>query len=87
MDRWDLSPKLVFVKKRWEDLRLKNKGLPKMGGFGSGDMLIKILVDTPQEVSAAEKELLNKLSQSASETPLIKEYKEKVQKLSKYTKS
>lgn len=68
-------------------LRLKGKGLPKMGGFGSGDMLIKILVDTPQEVSAAEKELLSKLSQTASETPLIKEYKEKVQKLSKYTKS
>lgn len=70
-----------------QNLRLKNKGLPKMGGFGSGDMLIKILVDTPQEVSAEEKELLNKLSQSASETPLIKEYKEKVQKLSKYSKS
>ncbi len=68
-------------------LRLKGKGLPKMGGFGSGDMLIKILIDTPQEVSATEKELLNKLSQTAAETPLIKEYKEKVQKLSKYTKS
>lgn len=69
-----------------QSLRLKGKGLPKMGGFGSGDMLIKILVDTPQEISAAEKELLNKLSQTASETPLIKEYKEKVQKLSKFTK-
>jgi molecular chaperone DnaJ len=68
-------------------LRLKGKGLPKMGGFGSGDMLIKVLIDTPQEVSAVEKELLNKLSQTAAETPLIKEYKEKVQKLSKYTKS
>lgn len=68
-------------------LRLKGKGLPKIGGFGSGDMLIKILVDTPQEVSPAEKELLNQLSQTASETPLIKEYKEKVQKLSKYSKS
>ncbi|OYZ24649.1 MAG: molecular chaperone DnaJ [Bdellovibrio sp. 28-41-41] len=68
-------------------LRLKGKGLPKMGGFGSGDMLIKVLIDTPQEVSATEKELLNKLSQTAAETPLIKEYKEKVQKLSKYTKS
>ncbi len=70
-----------------QSLRLKNKGLPKIGGFGSGDMLIKVLVDTPQEISAVEKELLNKLSQSASETPLIKEYKEKVQKLSKYSKS
>lgn len=68
-------------------LRLKNKGLPKMGGFGSGDMLIKVLVDTPQEVSAAEKELLNKLSQTASETPLIREYKEKVLKVSKTSKS
>jgi molecular chaperone DnaJ len=70
-----------------QSLRLKNKGLPKMGGFGSGDMLIKILVDTPQEVSAAEKELLSKLSQTASETPLIREYKEKVQKLAKTSKS
>ena len=58
-----------------------------MGGFGSGDMLIKVLVDTPQEVSAAEKELLNKLSQTASETPLIREYKKKVQKLTKTSKS
>lgn len=70
-----------------QTLRLKNKGLPKIGGFGSGDMLINVLVDTPQDVSSEEKELLNKLAQFAAETPLIKEYKEKVQKLAKYSKS
>lgn len=67
-----------------QTLRLKGKGFPKMGGFGNGDMLIKVLIDTPSEISTEERELLNKLSQSASETPLIKDYKEKVQKLSKY---
>lgn len=65
-------------------LRIKGKGLPKMGGFGGGDMLVKILVDIPNEISAADKELFNKFSQTAQSTPLVKEYKEKLSKLGRF---
>lgn len=65
-------------------LRIKGKGLPKMGGFGGGDMLVKVLVDIPNEISAADKDLFTKLSQTAQSTPLVKEYKEKLSKLGRF---
>jgi molecular chaperone DnaJ len=59
--------------------RLKGKGFPKVGGFGSGDMLVKILVDTPAHVSGKQKELLEELAKSTEETPLVKSFRERVQ--------
>jgi molecular chaperone DnaJ len=59
--------------------RLKGKGFPKVGGFGSGDMLIKILVDTPANLSGRQKELVEELAKNAEETPMVKAFKEKVQ--------
>lgn len=58
-------------------LRLKGKGFPKIGGFGNGDMLIRVLVDTPDSVSSKQKELLVQLSEATSETPLVKNFREK----------
>ncbi|GIL17149.1 MAG: molecular chaperone DnaJ [Oligoflexia bacterium] len=62
-------------------LRLKGKGFPKIGGFGSGDMLVKILVDTPSNVSSKQKELLEELSKAGGETPMVREFKEKVNQM------
>ena len=47
-----------------QTLRIKGKGLPKIGGFGGGDMLVKILVDIPNEISNADRELFNKFSEN-----------------------
>lgn len=66
--------------------RLKGKGFPKSGGFGSGDMLIRIIVDTPLEVSGRTKELLEEIAKTATPTPLVKIFMEKVQQLAKTRK-
>ena len=61
-----------------QTFRLKGKGFPKVGGFGSGDMLVRLIVDTPEKISGRQKELLEELSKAVEETPLVKAYKEKV---------
>lgn len=58
--------------------RLKGKGFPKVGGFGSGDMIVKVLVDVPATLSSKSKELLESLAKSPEETPLVKSFKEKM---------
>lgn len=69
-----------------QTFRLKGKGFPKSGGFGSGDMLVKILVDTPSELSAKQKELLEELAKNSSLTPQVKAFHDKVQQLAKNRK-
>lgn len=61
-----------------QTFRLKGKGFPKVGGFGAGDMLARLIVDTPEKISGRQKELLEELSKAGDETPLVKAYKEKV---------
>jgi len=61
--------------------RLKGKGFPKSGGFGSGDMRIRILVDTPANLSGKQKELLQEIAKSADETPMVKSFKEKMNQM------
>ncbi|QDK39536.1 DnaJ C-terminal domain-containing protein [Bdellovibrio sp. NC01] len=61
--------------------RLKGKGFPKIGGFGSGDMLVRILVDTPHTLSSKQKELMEELAKSAEPTPMVKAFQEKVTQL------
>ncbi|MBO9668001.1 MAG: DnaJ domain-containing protein [Bdellovibrio sp.] len=61
--------------------RLKGKGFPKIGGFGSGDMLVRILVDTPSHISNRHKELIEELAKSEEPTPMVKAFQEKVSHL------
>lgn len=72
-------------------LRLKGKGFPKMGTGTSGDMLVRVLVDTPNKITAKEKEMLEELSKSMGQqtaaTPLVKDYLEKLSSLMKSRKS
>lgn len=49
-------------------LRLKGKGMPKLRGFGSGDLLIKIKVEIPKNLTSEEKDLLKKYAQIKGET-------------------
>ncbi len=64
-----------------QTFRLKGKGFPKIGGFGSGDMLVRILVDTPHSLSTKQKELMEELAKNAEPTPMVKSFQEKVSQL------
>lgn len=59
-------------------LRLKGKGFPKLGGVGAGDMLVRLIVDTPSKISAKQKEMIEELQRMNEETPLVKSYKDKL---------
>lgn len=45
-------------------LRLKGKGLPSSGGYGTGDLLVNILVYVPEKLSSKEKESIEKFRDS-----------------------
>lgn len=53
-------------------LRLKGKGLPDINGYGSGDLLVKINVFIPQEVSKEDKKLLEQMRESECFNPSSK---------------
>lgn len=61
--------------------RLKSKGFPKQGGFGAGDMRIRVLVDTPQNITSKQRELIQELAKSSEETPQVRDFKEKMSQL------
>ncbi|PXY00674.1 molecular chaperone DnaJ [Marinifilum breve] len=50
-------------------LRLRGKGLPDVNGYGRGDLLVKINVWVPNNVSKDEKKILEKLQNSESFQP------------------
>ncbi len=62
-------------------MRLKGKGFPRIGGIGSGDMLVKLIVDTPQKINSKQKEIFEQLQKMNDETPLLKNYKDKLDQL------
>jgi molecular chaperone DnaJ len=67
-----------------QTLRLKGKGFPKPGGFGSGDMRVKVMIDVPQNLTTEQKDLVEKLQKSLGEDPpLVKSYREKLGQLEK----
>lgn len=61
-----------------QTFRLKGKGFPKLGGFGGGDMLVRVLVDTPEHLSSKQKEMIEELAKGSETTPLVKAFQEKV---------
>ncbi len=67
-------------------LRLKGKGFPKLGGIGNGDMLLRIIVDTPSKINSRQKEILEELHRYNEEMPLVKSYKEKLDSVLKNRK-
>lgn len=50
-------------------LRLRNKGVPDLNGYGKGDQLIQINVWTPTKLSSEEKSMLKKLDESPNFKP------------------
>ncbi len=66
--------------------RLKDKGFPIVGGYGSGDMLVKLVIETPKTISAEEREVITKLAAAAHEYPLVQGFHEKLERIRKAKK-
>ena len=50
-------------------LRMRDKGLPHLNGYGKGDQLVSINIYTPTKVSSKDKALLKDLARSANINP------------------
>jgi molecular chaperone DnaJ len=61
--------------------RLKGKGFPDIGGYAPGDMLVKVVVDVPNTVSDDDRQALEKLRKSATGSPQVADFKEKMKRL------
>ncbi len=61
--------------------RLKGKGFPDIGGYAPGDMLIKIIVDVPNNVSEEDRQQLEKLRKIANSSPQVVDFKDKMKRL------
>ncbi len=66
--------------------RLRSKGFTSVAGSETGDMLVKVQIDVPRELSDAEKDSLRRFSASLTATPLVKSYQEKVDRILKNKK-
>ena len=42
-------------------LKLKGKGLPRYGGFGKGDQLVRLNIKVPTQINDTQKALLRQL--------------------------
>lgn len=65
--------------------RLKGKGFSFSGpnGGASGDMLVKVLIDVPRDLTDDQRELLKRFSTSVRPGPMVKSFQEKVERLKK----
>lgn len=67
--------------------RLKGKGFSSVGnGGGSGDMLVRVIIDVPRELTDEQRDLLKKFASTQKPSPLIKAYQEKVDRILKTKK-
>lgn len=66
--------------------RLKGKGFSSVAGPGAGDMLVRVVIDVPRDLTDEQKELLARFSASQKPSPLIKAFHEKVDRILKSKK-
>jgi molecular chaperone DnaJ len=63
--------------------RLKGKGFASVGGPGAGDMLVRVVIDVPRDLTDEQREQLKKFSAAQKPTPLVKAFHEKVDRILK----
>jgi molecular chaperone DnaJ len=61
--------------------RLKGKGFPRLGNHDKGDMFIRVVIDMPPKLSKEQEELLKQLKKVSQDSPLVKDYGEKIKTL------
>ncbi len=64
-------------------IRLRGRGIPELGGYGRGDQLVVVRVETPTRLTARQKELLEEfIREGGSDVhPLGKGFFDKVKEL------
>lgn len=63
-------------------MRLKGKGIQRLGGYGIGDQIVSIHVETPTKISAEQKELFTRLSELDHQSnPMSRGFFDKVKDL------
>ncbi len=64
-------------------LRLKGKGLARLGSYGRGDQLVRIIVEVPTNLTQDQRDLLKKFSESGADAahPMHHSFFEKVKNL------
>ena len=64
-------------------MRLKSKGIQKLGGYGYGDQIIGIHVETPTKLTSEQREIFESLGRldNKSSHPMAKGFFEKVKNL------
>jgi molecular chaperone DnaJ len=63
--------------------RLKGKGVPDVRGYGHGDALVRVVVETPKKLSAKQRELLEEFARLSGEEvhPMSKGFFDKVKEM------
>jgi molecular chaperone DnaJ len=63
--------------------RLRGRGIPHLGGYGTGDQLVRVVVETPRKLSARQRELLEEFAQVSGEDvhPRTKSFLDKVKSI------
>jgi molecular chaperone DnaJ len=49
--------------------RLRDRGMPKLGGRGQGELFVRVIVDIPKNLNTRQRELLRELAQTLGEDP------------------
>lgn len=63
-------------------MRLKGKGIKRLGGYGEGDQIVSIHVETPTKLSGEQKEIFQRLSElDDSSNPMSRGFFDKVKDL------
>jgi molecular chaperone DnaJ len=65
--------------------RLRGKGVQNLHGYGRGDQHVRVIVETPQKLTRAQSDLLEKLASTTGgrEYPLGEEFTRKVKRLNR----
>jgi molecular chaperone DnaJ len=63
--------------------RLKGKGVPDLRGYGHGDALVRVLIETPRKLTAKQRELLEEFARLSGEEvhPISKGFFDKVKEM------
>jgi molecular chaperone DnaJ len=47
-----------------KDLRVRGRGIPFLNEKGTGDLIVKVIIETPRKLTRAQRELVGKLAES-----------------------
>lgn len=61
--------------------RMRGQGMPSLHGYGKGNLLVHLQVETPRKLTARQKELLSEFEVEGGETPNRKSFLDKVRDL------